>query len=779
MPGVAASLKVVFSADTASYTASVKAAKQQLGVFEKSAADAGKTARASMADARGSVMVLGEEFGVHLPRHVQRFIATLPGVQSALSAAFSGVAVLAIGVAIFKTGEKIYEFAQKNEEAARKNAEAFRGVNSSIIEANDSLTVTNDKLAESIAKFEHKPENGLKLAIDEAIDSADSLGRKLDEDLAKMAGALKGNGVGVWSQLFTGGASTDDLEKKFQDLQDRIQQTTAEGSAKVRSLYGGKPEDIAAAQNALDDKLAVLYREGANFAGDVLKSANYARAAQADRAAGGHAYPESAISGFNAQNMDARIRGASGMLSFFGGQADSMQLSRDNAALTKQNDIDNAAAQAARDAAKAWSAEFEKEMKAVPERIKLLVDTPTKERERRDRVFKSTLGAPTEPAGGFKDVAGDMDQDLGRYGPKWKEFNKLLAENSGEQTKLSTQLALTKLHIEETTGAIGPHAAALKEAQLHASQYTVELEELQQELKAILADGTLSAPDRETQAQKVRNQIGALGGQNQVQSAEDQARIAATSTLGEFRDKLMKTIDDFTNLGNAISDVVIRGLDEFNATVIKVLSTPANVMRGRHPFDQLGASVAESAGGAALRYGEGSAMKAMGNIPGLNKLFADNEKLGSQANPMWVKLAPGAAALDAASAGAISKLFPSGGGSSGGGAGSSIVSFAMGAAGFPHFAGGGAIPANMPAIVGENGPEMLLPRNPGVIVPNGKFGGSTVVNNFHFDNRGAGDPAAVEAASRRAVLGAAPHMIAAAKASIQDENRRRPASRGR
>jgi hypothetical protein len=240
----------------------------------------------------------------------------------------------------------------------------------------------------------------------------------------------------------------------------------------------------------------------------------------------------------------------------------------------------------------------------------------------------------------------------------------------------------------------------------------------------------------------------------------------------------MKTIDDFTNLGNAISDVTIRAIEEFNATLIKVLSTPANMMRGKHPFDQLGASVAESAGGAALRYAEGSAMKAMSNIPGLGKLFKANEKLGTQANPMWVKLAAGAAAADSAAASAIAKLSPGGGGN-GGGAGSSIASFALGAAGLPHFAGGGAIPANMPAIVGENGPEMLLPRNPGVIVPNGKFGGSSVTINNHFDNRGAGDPAAVEAASRRAVLGAAPHMIAAAKASIQDENRRRPASRGR
>jgi hypothetical protein len=124
--GVAANLKVVFSADTNSYSVSVKNAAKQLGDFEKSATSAGKVARTQMADARGTVMVLGEEIGVHLPRHVQAFVAKLPGAQAALSAAFSATAVIAIGVAVFEIGEKIVKFAEKNEEAARKNAATWR-----------------------------------------------------------------------------------------------------------------------------------------------------------------------------------------------------------------------------------------------------------------------------------------------------------------------------------------------------------------------------------------------------------------------------------------------------------------------------------------------------------------------------------------------------------------------------------------------------------------------------------------------------------------------------
>ena len=43
--------------------------------------------------------------------------------------------------------------------------------------------------------------------------------------------------------------------------------------------------------------------------------------------------------------------------------------------------------------------------------------------------------------------------------------------------------------------------------------------------------------------------------------------------------------------------------------------------------------------------------------------------------------------------------------------------------GFPKMALGGYLGAGMPAIVGENGPELFMPRQSGSIVPNGQFGG--------------------------------------------------------
>ncbi len=64
----------------------------------------------SVREAQGATMLLGEQFGVHLPRHVSRFIATLPGVGEAMSAAFSAVAVIFVLEAVVKLTEKVTDF---------------------------------------------------------------------------------------------------------------------------------------------------------------------------------------------------------------------------------------------------------------------------------------------------------------------------------------------------------------------------------------------------------------------------------------------------------------------------------------------------------------------------------------------------------------------------------------------------------------------------------------------------------------------------------------------
>ncbi len=96
MTEAAGEIKVILKLDGVSYSTGMKQAQAQAKQFQSSVTTASAATRAQMAEARGTVMVLGEEIGVHLPRHVQKFIASLPGVAPAMSAAFSSVAIVAI-----------------------------------------------------------------------------------------------------------------------------------------------------------------------------------------------------------------------------------------------------------------------------------------------------------------------------------------------------------------------------------------------------------------------------------------------------------------------------------------------------------------------------------------------------------------------------------------------------------------------------------------------------------------------------------------------------------
>ncbi len=72
--------------------------------------EAGQRMQFSMKEARGEVRLLGEEFGIHLPRHVSNFLTELPGVGQAMSAAFSATAILFVAQALVQATDKLSNF---------------------------------------------------------------------------------------------------------------------------------------------------------------------------------------------------------------------------------------------------------------------------------------------------------------------------------------------------------------------------------------------------------------------------------------------------------------------------------------------------------------------------------------------------------------------------------------------------------------------------------------------------------------------------------------------
>ena len=209
--------------DLVARTAAFKAAMDEAGMQARAF---GNQMRAETQKSREAVRLLSEDIGVRIPRGLQTVISKMPMVTTAMNAAFDAVIVFALIDVVVKAGEKIYEFAKKNEDAARKNREAWAGTISSINQENDSLELTKTKLENAIAKLEHKPQNKLKEAIEEAKVAADELGRKLDEDIKKIADTLKGEQSGMLMHLL-GQSGGDEAAGISADVYYKLSQISA------------------------------------------------------------------------------------------------------------------------------------------------------------------------------------------------------------------------------------------------------------------------------------------------------------------------------------------------------------------------------------------------------------------------------------------------------------------------------------------------------------------------------------------------------------------------
>lgn len=340
--------------------------------------------------------------------------------------------------------------------------------------------------------------------------------------------------------------------------------------------------------------------------------------------------------------------------------------------------------------------------------------------------------------------AGAQYEDLLHIGKRWERYNQNLDRAAEMSARLQAVTGKARLRLEAATGSISRLDEAMGDAALDAASYRAEMSALRRQLARVSRDQSLSFVERKTEALATQTQMAELRARysqvfDQDLAAEYAARNAASA--------------------NSMARVFGQGFAGVNSAIVTEMTTPGNMLRGRHVWGQMGAQFFRSATGAALRRAEGDVLKAFG---------VGKDKLMTRGNPGHVIVDnwghPGSAS-DAV--GKIGRMV------SGGGSMASRVVSAV--AGFlPRFAQGGPIPSGMPSIVGENGPELFLPHGAGTIIPNDRAFGTHVTVAPHIDARGAQDPAQVEAAVNRAMERHAPRLVAASVAAVQDYHRRRP-----
>jgi hypothetical protein len=248
----------------------------------------------SMMHARHGVMLLGEEFGVHLPRGITAFIVSLGPVGAAMEAAFPFLAIILGATLLIEHLTKIGDASEKAAEAGRKMAE--------------DMTLSGNKAEEAYIDAEIEVRNlaglpawdlladKLRLKdVDRGIENVNRLSKSLD-DLLKAHGATSNWNPFNWLD------NSGDLQNKIAALKDEMQgKGETEEAAILQDKLAGQSKLLADMKGQADVSAVQLKNQQAYV--DWLKQATAEIQHQADTALISESNKET-------KDRDAKIRQA-------------------------------------------------------------------------------------------------------------------------------------------------------------------------------------------------------------------------------------------------------------------------------------------------------------------------------------------------------------------------------------------------------------------------------------------------------------------------------------
>jgi hypothetical protein len=180
--------------------------------------------------------------------------------------------------------------------------------------------VQSDQLQREIDKLEHKPHNGVKDVLDEAIASSRELSAELDKDSVALATLMKERSIGVVWGVVSGHANTSDITAKEEDFEKRNRKIETDFSArKYESGVDPNTEEgarvIAFLEKWKTDQQSALLQERREYELATLNEAKRRQAAQrkayADIAV---AHAEGVSQPKDTSDYGGRISYASGLL---------------------------------------------------------------------------------------------------------------------------------------------------------------------------------------------------------------------------------------------------------------------------------------------------------------------------------------------------------------------------------------------------------------------------------------------------------------------------------
>lgn len=695
--------------------------------------------REEMAKSKESVKLLSEELGLGIPRGLQGIVSKLPGVRTAMNMAFDSVVVFALIHTVVEITEKVAEFARKSEEAARKHKEAWGNLTSSMDESNEKLKLANLKLDDANRKLEHKPEhNAMAEALLEANIAATTLGNTLTEDLKKIQTAILGTekaGASEWLQAKAGlhgdispiGDRAKNLQGELDDIRD---DTTLSAEKKTKAINDKLTWYLQDARNsyvAAHEKLDRFNSRGKEYGVGDQHAGEAFTGNEADEAKAWKEWMHGLVSLQETANISEQHTGL---------QATNVKDTEraNNTRLAKAEEE-----KAARERLVGFELDFEKQKNAYgmsvaqertfwEDKLKAFKEGSSEYKSVYDKfttfstaltekfheIDKKTIGQNKAPTWNFNLIDENKNSD---------SVNKSVVDGKEQQAQIQYALAATKIHIEEATGAITEHQAAISLAALSAQDYTERIALLNTELISLHDKGIYNDlgfnVDRENEAkqQGIRNSIADLQGKSEISRILNDQAIANTSITGGIDagiDALIKRSQEF-NI--QFKDLLLSTVNDVNSAILKLM-TDKNVS-AREEFRAAGKSIFTGIAKTGLEDAEGSALKLLG-------LGGNKKPTGTPGDPFYTRnvdresLKTLSAALPEGDAKrAVQEALQAGGRSLLGWANDNNwlgkhFGWLFGSGGFfakdkkvPQYAAGGLLSADTLTLVGEEGPELI------------------------------------------------------------------------
>jgi hypothetical protein len=210
---VIGTLTVDLVANTASFSGDMGKAAASAEDFGKKASAAGQQVEYSMSEAKGGMMLMSEELGVHIPRHLQTLIAEIPAVGAAFGSMLPLVGVIA-AIAI------IEKLVAKNQEAKEKLAQGWDKFGAETLTVFDDLDDQMLKVGKTADELAGRHLAALAKEL-ELIDHA-SL-RELAQEFGKLEKSAHGLMLEMkssWYEILSGSQGADNALSQFTNRYD-------------------------------------------------------------------------------------------------------------------------------------------------------------------------------------------------------------------------------------------------------------------------------------------------------------------------------------------------------------------------------------------------------------------------------------------------------------------------------------------------------------------------------------------------------------------------------